>query len=189
MSVGPSWQWPQCPTPHCMFRSSETWIRSGATPRSRSACDRVAHHHLRPADERVRRRGAEARSRDQLRHDADLSAPAGLGGVDRHATARATARAARDRGGRRACGRRRGARSRRAHVRRSCDAQDDRPERREADPAGDDDHVAARRAAIGQSVPNGPRRPSTVPGSLAQIASVTAPTARTVRTIRRAVRR
>jgi hypothetical protein len=36
--------------------------------------------------------------------------------------------------------------------------------------------------AIGQLVPNGPRRPSTAPCSLAQIACVTAPTARTVRT-------
>ena len=37
-------------------------------------------------------------------------------------------------------------------------------------------------AAIGQLVPKGPRSPSTVPGSPAQIACVTAPTDRTVRT-------
>ncbi len=30
--AGPSWQWPHSPTPHCMFRSSETRIRHGSTP-------------------------------------------------------------------------------------------------------------------------------------------------------------
>ena len=145
MSVGPSWQWPQCPTPQRMFRSSETWIRSGATPRARSACDREAHHHLRPADERDRRGGIEARAgisfgttptfpptRRPARRPSRTSAPP-------HPPAR------RDTAGRRASAPRRAppscpyAGSPRERV------QDDRPEWREADPAGDDDHVGPRR--------------------------------------------
>ena len=61
--------------------------------------------------------------------------------------------------------------------------QHDRPQRREADAAGDDDDVAARRLV---DRPRGPERaraaPSTAPGSAAQTARVTAPTARTVST-------
>src|SRR5690606_11785364 len=32
MKYGPIWQWPHRPMPHCMWRSSETKIRSGAMP-------------------------------------------------------------------------------------------------------------------------------------------------------------
>ena len=60
-------------------------------------------------------------------------------------------------------------------------ALDDRPQRREADPAGDDDHVASRRVVDRPRVPNGPRTPSTAPGlATRRSPAVTAPTARTV---------
>ena len=37
MNSGPSWQWPQCPVPQVMLRSSDSQMRSSLTPRSCSA--------------------------------------------------------------------------------------------------------------------------------------------------------
>src|SRR5262249_21192634 len=31
IKLGPNWQWPHCPTAHCMFRSRETYRRSWGT--------------------------------------------------------------------------------------------------------------------------------------------------------------
>ena len=59
-----------------------------------------------------------------------------------------------------------------------------RPQRRQADAAADEDEVASSAASSGQRFPNGPRAPSTAPGSSAQSAFVTAPTARIVCTSR-----
>ena len=56
MSVGPSWQCPQCPTAQRMLRSIETQMRSSGSP-GRRAPDHERHHHLRA------RRRAPPRSR------------------------------------------------------------------------------------------------------------------------------
>ena len=86
MKVGPNWQWPQRPMAHFMLRSIETIDAVGRQHRHRrSAFTREAHHHFRSANQGQRRRaGSKAAARDELRHDADIAAPIGVGVVDRH---------------------------------------------------------------------------------------------------------
>ena len=60
-------------------------------------------------------------------------------------------------------------------------AEHHRPQRRQADTAGDDDQIpTAPRYPIPTLVPNGPRTPTVAPGSAAHRAALTAPTARMV---------
>ena len=96
MSVGPSWQWPQWPIPHCMLRSIETYTRSAADARPRERGDGEAHHHLRPAEQRRRAGRVELGALHQARDDADVAEPLGPGAVDGHlhlaVPARATTR-------------------------------------------------------------------------------------------------
>ena len=118
-----------------------------ATPRSASAGDGEAHHHLRPAEQRDARCRVERRAVDQPRDDADAAraTPAGASTVTATSSPRAARRSSSSgveqlvgrarrrraaRGGRSA----RGARAARRIA---------GPQRRQPDAAGDDDDVGA----------------------------------------------
>ena len=73
MSVGPSWQWPQWPTPHCMLRSIDRWMRVGGHAAVAQRRDGEAHHHLGAADQRDGCAGSNSAAAIELRHDTDAA--------------------------------------------------------------------------------------------------------------------
>src|SRR5262249_26331334 len=141
--------------------------------------DGEAHHDLRPADERGRPLRTEPRSGDELRDDADVAQPVAARRVDRDLDVGvpppAEARVGVEEGARRPRAAGRAGRRARAAA---------RPGARPAPPPPPAPPPRPPPAApsTGHALPNGPRRPSTRPGSEPQIAALTAPTERTVST-------
>ena len=62
--------------PHCMLRSSETYVRVADDAASGERWRGEAHHDLRAADERDGEPRVELGTADQLRDDADAARPA-----------------------------------------------------------------------------------------------------------------
>ncbi len=157
----PVWQWPHSPMPHSMCRSSVTKIRSGGSPRSTRAFDRRLHHPLGTAHEGEGPRAVPGGAVEQLRDDAHGTGPTGTRAVDDDLDIDVPARGpAADLLAVEVVGRGAGAVVEPDVVELVALGEqpvDERPQRREADAAGGDDHVVAHRPL------DRPRRPERTP--------------------------